>query len=237
MISVIIPAHNEEKYIEDCILSVRAAEKKLGGTVEIIVVLNRCTDRTESIARSYHAKTIIENAKNLSIIRNAGIRSATQPIVVTIDADSRMSEGMLVEVKKRLEKGNTIGGGVANVQVDRLSLGIILTGVFLWAWIFWNYRISAGMFWFYKSDFDAVGGFNEKMLTVEDVDFAMRLKRRGRETQRPFSTTWRNHILTSARKFNHFGDWYILKNPKKTLELLRGARQTLADEFYYEFKH
>ena len=39
-ISVIIPAHNEEKYVARCINSVRAAAGKFRGDVEIIVVCN-----------------------------------------------------------------------------------------------------------------------------------------------------------------------------------------------------
>lgn len=48
--SVIIPAHNEEKYIKRCIRSVKRAAEYAGEETEIIVVCNRCTDRTEEIA-------------------------------------------------------------------------------------------------------------------------------------------------------------------------------------------
>lgn len=42
-ISVVIPAHNEEKYIGKCLESIIEASKLLKDQVEIIVVLNRCT--------------------------------------------------------------------------------------------------------------------------------------------------------------------------------------------------
>lgn len=48
-ISIIIPAHNEEKYIGKCLESVSRASKLCKNQVEIIVVLNRCTDRTEEL--------------------------------------------------------------------------------------------------------------------------------------------------------------------------------------------
>ena len=55
-ISVIIPAHNEEKYIERCIESIKAADSVFPGNTEIIVVCNRCTDRTEHIAEENGAE-------------------------------------------------------------------------------------------------------------------------------------------------------------------------------------
>ena len=53
-ISIVIPAHNEEKYIGKCLESILKASKSFENQVEIIVVLNRCTDRTEEIAKSYN---------------------------------------------------------------------------------------------------------------------------------------------------------------------------------------
>jgi glycosyltransferase involved in cell wall biosynthesis len=48
MISVIIPAHNEEKYIERCIKFIQKASTHT--SVETVVVCNRCTDSTADTA-------------------------------------------------------------------------------------------------------------------------------------------------------------------------------------------
>lgn len=75
--SVVIPAHNEEKYISRCIAGIkRAAHYAAPYKAEIIVVANRCTDRTEEIAKHYGAKVIVNNEKCISAIRNSGIRAA-----------------------------------------------------------------------------------------------------------------------------------------------------------------
>lgn len=58
--SVITPAQNEENYIEGCLPSVAAAVKRVSRSLEQIVVLNRCTDRTEAIATWYGANPIGE---------------------------------------------------------------------------------------------------------------------------------------------------------------------------------
>ena len=43
-ISIVIPAHNEEKYIGRRLSSIHAQQTPANVKVEVIVVLNRCTD-------------------------------------------------------------------------------------------------------------------------------------------------------------------------------------------------
>jgi len=64
--SILIPARNEEKYLPACLDSIRVASEPLPDQVEIVVVLNRCTDRTEEIALEHGATIIREDAKNLA---------------------------------------------------------------------------------------------------------------------------------------------------------------------------
>ena len=51
-ISLIIPAHNEEKFIGKCLASVKAAAAHIDTPVETVVVLTGCTDSTESLPQS-----------------------------------------------------------------------------------------------------------------------------------------------------------------------------------------
>ena len=67
---VVIPAHNKEKYVARCIKSVKTAAEYYGSTVEIIVVCNRCTDRTADIAQKYGAKLILNKDRCIAKARN-----------------------------------------------------------------------------------------------------------------------------------------------------------------------
>ena len=58
MISVIIPAYNEEKYLPSTLASFRAAAD--GHEVELIVVDNVSTDKTAEVARSFGAADAME---------------------------------------------------------------------------------------------------------------------------------------------------------------------------------
>ena len=73
--SVVIPAHNEEKYVARCIRSIKNSAKNFGGRVEIIVVCNRCTDRTAEIAEKNGAIVLYNEDRCIALVRNAGIKS------------------------------------------------------------------------------------------------------------------------------------------------------------------
>lgn len=232
--SVIIPAHNEEAYLPRCLRSVRLAEARLAEPVEIVVVLNRCTDRTESIAREFGAKIVSEPAKNLARIRNTGVAASQGRIVVTIDADSWMSPNMLCEVSRKLATGRYIGGGV-RVKAERMSLGIFLSAMtFLPKLIL--ARCWVGMFWMPREAFEAVGGFNHEFLSAEDVDLAHRLRAYGRSQGRRYGLILRAYMGTSCRKFDQFGDWYLLRNRDLVVRLLGGRDREAADLFYYDVR-
>ncbi|MCR5817401.1 MAG: glycosyltransferase [Ruminococcus sp.] len=239
--TVVIPAHNEEKYIGRCLRAIRSAAKYVAGdSVEIIVVANRCTDKTAAIARHYGAKVLENNDKCIAAVRNTGVYAASGEIVVTIDADSLMTKHSLCEIKQKLQSGRYIGGG-ANPRFDRASLGIAMSTLYVAAnllpvMIKNGGYLSGAMFWLYKADFEAVGGFDETLVSLEDMDFAKRLKAHGISLGKKYGTLRKNYVTTSARKFDEFGDWYLIKNRKLTKRIFTGKDRQAADEFYYDVR-
>ncbi|MBE9916800.1 glycosyltransferase [Paenibacillus donghaensis] len=232
--TVIIPARNEEKYIGRCLDSIAAAAKPYPGQVEVIVMINRCTDRTAEIAESYGAVTIPNENKNLSQIRNAGIRAARGEIIVTIDADSWVTDNMLTEIERLLQTGKYIGGGVRSA-FERNSLGMAMSALVLIVPLLFKYGLlTVGLFWGYKKDFEAVGGFNEQMLMAEDIEFASRLNKWGKRNGKKYGTVTKALMTTSCRKFDQFGDWCLVKNPGIVRAYLKGNDRAYADMTYYE---
>lgn len=233
--SVLVPAHNEEAYLGACLASIEASARPYEGQVETIVALNRCTDRTEEIARTHGAAVVREDARNLARIRNAAARAASGEILVTIDADSTRSANMLSEIDRALAREDAIGGGVPLIP-DRLSLGIVLTWLMLVPYALLRHRVSGGLFWCYRKTFEAIGGFDESMVSGEDLDFALRLKAYGKAHGKSFRTLWRTSIHTSARKFDALGDWYLVLRPGLLRTILRGKDQKAADAYYYDLE-
>jgi len=236
-LSIIVPAHNEEPFLPGCLESIEVARQRCNFPVETMVVLNRCTDRTEEIARAAGAVIVQEDARSLARIRNAGAAKARGDWLVTIDADSRMSPDLLMEVAAALKDPAIVGGGVV-IRPERTSPGIRASFAFLELAQFVT-GLSAGAFWCQRADFTAVGGFDERLRFAEDVDFASRLRKHGRLTGRRYRRLPRGHILTSTRKFDRFGDWHafgmMFRQPWRLYRELRGRDTPLIDEYYYDF--
>lgn len=127
--SIIIPAHNEEKYLGKCLDSIEAASKLYKEQLEIIVVLNRCSDKTEEIAKSRNCITVQNNDKNLSKIRNCGAAIARGEIIVTIDADTQMMPHVLSTIDERLSSGKYIGGGMTGLRINDLNIESLMKRV------------------------------------------------------------------------------------------------------------
>ena len=241
-ISVVIPAHNEEKYLPSCLEAVKRAAVRLSNeaAVETVVVANRCTDRTAEIAAGFGAQVVENDARSIAQVRNAGVRASRGGIVVTVDADSVMSEDALREVREMLKSGRFIGGGTP-VRFDRMSVGIFFSALYV-AWnlvpVMWRNKaaLSGGMFWFFRQEFETVGGFDESLVSLEDMDFAVRLNKLGASTGKKFGTLKRSYIVTSSRKFDKFGDWYLIRNRKLTKRIFTGRDREAADAFYYDVR-
>ena len=236
--SIIIPARNEEKLIGSCIESIEHASKPYPGQVEIIVVLNRCTDSTEQIALAHGSLIVRDESKCLAKIRNVGARQASGDILVTIDADSVMSENTLSKIDEALASGKFIGGGVP-MKPDRMSAGILFSMILLWTSL-WATGLAGGLFWCHRCDFEAIGGFNEMMLIAEDLEFAKRLREYGKKQNKSFINLGGTHIVTSSRKFDKFGDWLIFRillHPHKIRSSLHGKDRSFADTYFYDFEH
>ena len=239
--SVIIPAHNEERYIGKCIQAVRSAANYVQpDTAEIIVVANRCTDRTCAIAKHYGASVLVNDDKCIAAIRNTGVSAANGEIIVTVDADSLMTKHSLAEIRELLASGQYIGGGT-NPKFDRMSVGIACSAMYvalnlLPIMIRNGGYLSGAMFWCRKRDFEAVGGFDETLVSLEDMDFARRLKRLGDSRGQKYGTLKRSYVLTSARKFDQFGDWYLIRNRRLTKRIFTGKDRAAADSFYYDVR-
>ena len=215
--SVVIPAHNEEQYIGSCLDAVKkAAEAVKPCRTEIIVVANRCTDKTAEIAAEYGAVVLHNADKFISSIRNTGVRAAKGRIIATVDADTLMPEGTLKEIRAMLRTGQYIGGG-ANPKFDRMSPGIFCSTMY----VAWNLLpvmlrehayLSGALFWFRKTDFERVGGFDETLVSLEDMDFARRMNLLARAEGKRWGTLKASRPVTSSRKFDQFGDWYLIRN-------------------------
>ena len=103
MISVIIPASNEETYLGACLASVLTSYAP-PCPIEVIVVANGCTDRTAEVARGFQAQAeaqgwrmrvldLTQGGKMRAL--NAGDAAARYPMRAYLDADVTLHPALL----------------------------------------------------------------------------------------------------------------------------------------------
>ncbi|ACL41860.1 glycosyl transferase, WecB/TagA/CpsF family [Pseudarthrobacter chlorophenolicus A6] len=105
--TVIIPAHNEASVLRRTLDGLVPA--MVGGTVEVIVACNGCTDDTASIARSYKDARVIEvEEASKTAALNAGDQVATRWPRMYLDADIELPLEALCATLELLGEGGAI---------------------------------------------------------------------------------------------------------------------------------
>ena len=189
-LSLIIPAHNEESYLADCLA---AASKELAahrdqGPFEIIVVNNASTDRTAEVAAGFpNVRVVFESRKGLTRARQRGLEEARGEILAYIDADTRMPPGWLARVLAAYDSSDqTVCVSGPYVYYDLPKLKTALVRLY-WSWLarpiyrLTRYMAVGGNFAVRKAALQRIGGFDTSIpFYGEDTNIARRLSATGR---------------------------------------------------------
>ena len=104
--SVIIPAYNEEKYIGDCLKSLK---NQTTPPDEIIVIDNNCIDKTVEIASKYDVTILKQPIQGMIPGRNMGFDNAKGDILIRCDADSQAPSDWVKNINNHFENENIVG--------------------------------------------------------------------------------------------------------------------------------
>jgi cellulose synthase/poly-beta-1,6-N-acetylglucosamine synthase-like glycosyltransferase len=97
MISVIIPAYNEEATIQRCLRSL-SDQTVSRNSYELIVVDGNSRDRTREFAAEYADVVFVQESERVPGARNDGFRRAKYAIVATTDADSIVAPDWIEQI-------------------------------------------------------------------------------------------------------------------------------------------
>ncbi len=108
MISVIVPAHNEEKVIDRCLRTLTRGARE--GELEVIVVANACRDATAEIARRIGAPVRVTETPVASKAQslNLGDQLAKGSTRIYVDADVEMDLQAVRELAESLARGEAL---------------------------------------------------------------------------------------------------------------------------------
>jgi len=114
--TILIIAHNEEKYIDECLKSVFNQSKK---PEEIILVAHNCKDQTVKIAKKYSQVKVLEyNGPSGAVFsREYGLNISKGEIIVCTDGDTVVSHNWFESLYNILENDTTISGVGSAVYV------------------------------------------------------------------------------------------------------------------------
>lgn len=179
-VSVVIPAYNEEDYIEKCLVSL---SKQSYENIEIIVVDDGSTDKTLSIIKKFeNVKLIKGKHKGPGFSRNLGARKSSGKILVFVDADMTFDKDYIKNLVEPMLKDKNILGTTHDYEVAQNTENIWSR---LWGKerVVWKSkkRYSDKMVIFRairKSIFLKKGGFDPKYGYADDQTFWIKYKMR-----------------------------------------------------------
>jgi poly-beta-1,6-N-acetyl-D-glucosamine synthase len=188
MISVVVPAYNEEKYISNCLNSL--VNQKTKYDFEVIVVNNNSTDKTAVIARSFKNKlkirVILEKKKGRGSARYTGFKSAKGEIILSTDADTVVPADWINKLASALNDKDVVAvTGACKIN----DLTPVKNKIFNVSHprVMFSYRVLFGHFWLSgfnfgikKKAYIESGGFNPDMNAVEDIDLSIKVSQIGK---------------------------------------------------------
>jgi len=196
MISVIIPAHNEQKYLR---ATLEALENQDYGWFEVVVVANGCTDLTAEVARGHCHRLIVLSQKSLGVARNLGARMAKGEILLFLDADTILEPAALSAVAEEFTRDCSAGTIKGQPDVQRLQYKIVYflknfthkTGF---------HKGSSGVILCWRDQFIQNGGFDEGLEVRENSELIYRLRKFGK-----YKYIDRVAATTSMRRYDQQG--------------------------------
>ena len=214
MLTIIIPAYNEERFLSKTLLCLNSAlsKSKKITKFEIIVVDNASTDNTAKIAKNLGARVIFEPVRQISKVRNRGAESSKGDYLLFVDADTLACEKIIHQAFDLLSSDDAYGGG-ALIKFDdhqnKFFLGKLIPS--FWNWISTTFGYAAGGFLYCtRGDFQKVNGFPETMYAGEELGLVRKLKKLNRKSPKKFKIITNPPVITSSRKLSWYGNRQII---------------------------
>lgn len=234
--SLVIPAYNEERLLPRLLDTVDAAIAAYGtpGAIEVIVADNASTDGTAAVAASRGCRVVRVEKRVIAAARNGGARAARGEIVCFVDADVRIHPETFRGIDEAMATGRVVGGATG-LTLERWSLGLAVTYVLV-ATFAWMLKIDSGVVFCRREDFEAVGGYDERMRIAEDVELPWKLKKLGWRRGQRLVQIKRYKAIACLRKFDEYGDWhYLTLLPRTAYQFFfaRSAANAFIDRYWY----
>ncbi len=241
MISIIIPALNEERNIGRCLASIeRTVTPK--NLFEVIVMDNGSIDRTCSIAERFTDKlnisVFILKGVSIATLRNMGASYSKGDVLAFLDADCTVSENWMNNALRYFDDDSIGAVGSSHIIPDVAS----------WVARTWDLNIArkrtkgftdslpSGNLFVDKKKFNEIKGFDDSLTTNEDFDLCFRLRDQGYKIYAdPQITAVHWGIPSNLKEFYKQTRWHgtnVLKVFLRDIRSLNNIRAVLYGLYY-----
>lgn len=184
--SIIIPTFKEAKYIDQTLSRIG----KLNGNIEVILVetISEETKTLENVVKRHEGVRLYKiKERGIAKAKNYGARKARGNMLLFLDADVFVTRDVVKQVSQVFDDPSVIGATCNNYPVEP-KLRELLFFKFYNALIRFvlslppiKFTHSRGEFIAVrKPAFERIGGFNERLVCMEDADLAHQLSMLGR---------------------------------------------------------
>jgi rSAM/selenodomain-associated transferase 2 len=185
-VAIVVPTLDEESALR------RHLPAALAAADEVVVSDGGSTDGTLALARELGAR-VVTGPPGRGGQLTRGAEATDAPLLLFLHADTRLPEGGVERVRDAVAQGAVGGGFLVRFDVERstLRLGerLINARTRLTRW-----PLGDQAQFVTRDAFRALGGYRDWPI-LEDLDFAIRLRRHGRTALIPVPVT------TAARRF------------------------------------
>lgn len=188
MVSVVIPAYNEELLIAKCLNAFVNQETNI--EFEVILVDNNSSDKTAQTAKTFskhlNLHIVQELKRGRGAARKTGFEKARGEIILSTDSDTIVPRNWINALIENLKNSDAVAVTGTSVILDQNSitnatfnliqpLSMRMYGIF-----FRHYWLTGCNFAIYKSTYDKSGGFNENLNVQEDTELSFRVAKLGK---------------------------------------------------------
>ena len=203
-ISIIVPAHNEESKIEECIISLIEASYPMDKK-EIILIDDGSTDKTYAKALPYARRGQVKLFKretksgSKSGAINYGLLIAKNELIIVVDADTKLEVESLIEIVKPFADKN-IMAVAGNIKIENRKNIISYCQAYEYTMsmeigkriqsLFRTILIVPGAFGAFRMKFvKTVGDYDYDTIT-EDFDLTFKVLKRAKVFFAPSAIAW-----------------------------------------------
>lgn len=233
MVSIIIPAHEEEKYIgqsierllsQNGVIFIGKDENpsdfagKDKTVCELTVVVTKGNDNTEGVVAEYSKVHLIADGfSGVSEARNIGAQSSRGDIFLFLDADTLLNNGFIKRLDDFKKKNNFIGTSrlLPDINTTKAKIFMFCNNI-----VHIISRTSMALIFCHRDVYKAVGGFDEIMPAGEDLKFI-------------------NIALKNGAKFRYLGDISAITSMRRfeTNGYLKTSLEWIGGYFFKPAEH